>query len=148
LRQLDRLKKHLRTIKIVSGGFLIFIGALIIFGRLQQLNILLSTFAYRLETWDAENPVVARNVFGAVFLFFTSLVAFFYIRKGVKSRTNEDEVTTEKPQDVPAASVRSAWIRPFRLFFILAFFSVGVLSFTGVINLPSVLSAWFSFQGI
>lgn len=146
LRQLDRLKKHLRTIKIVSGGFLIFIGALIILGRLQQLNIFLSSFAYRLESWEVENPVFARNLFGAVFFFFTSLVSIFYVRKGLRdSNVDVSDAGGQAAGETPAISL---WFRPFRLFFLLAFLTVGVLSFTGVINLSMFLSAWFSFQGI
>jgi cytochrome c-type biogenesis protein len=164
LRQLDRAKKHLRTIKIVSGGFLVFIGALIIFGRLQQLNILLFSFAYKLETWEVDNPIVARNVFGAVFFIFFALVLAFYIRKGLARRTEESAGSTVQPigpggQDKPPpdggtavakplSSAGSAWFRPVRLFFLLAFLSGGVLSLTGVINVSKILSAWFSFQGI
>lgn len=149
LRQLDRMKKHLRTIKIVSGGFLIFIGALIIFGRLQQLNILLSTFAYRLETWDTENPIVARSVFGAVFFFLTSLVSIFYVRKVLNvGRPPATTDSSESPPGAHGVATRSGWIRPARLFFLLVFLSGGVLSFSGVINFSKFLSSWFSFQGI
>ena len=161
LRQLDRVKKHLRTIKIVSGGFLIFIGALIIFGRLQQLNIVLFSFAYRLETWEVENPIVARNLFGAVFFILAAVVLLFYIRKAIRSRQGErlesagrgagpDAAAAARAAaaETQAAAVRPVRLRPVRLFFLLAFFSGGILSLTGVLNVSKFLSAWLSFQGI
>ncbi len=154
LRQLDRVKKHLRTIKIVSGGFLIFIGALIIFGRLQKLNILLFSFAYRLETWEAENPIAARIAFGAVFFVFFVLNLVFYLRKmrtssaQIADLSRRNAAPSASPADPPAAGSRPAWICPARLFFLFVFLSGGVLSLTGVLNFSKFLSAWFSFQGI
>ena len=140
LRQLDRIKKHLRTIKIVSGGFLIFIGALIIFGRLQQLNILLFSFAYRLETWEGENPIAARNLFGVAFFILFALILVFYIRKA--------RVMSSREADTRDAGALPVWLRPVRFFFLLVFLSGGILSLTGVLNVSKFLSTWFSFQGI
>jgi cytochrome c-type biogenesis protein len=156
LKQLDKLKKHLRTIKIVSGGFLIFIGGLILFGRLQQLNILLFSLAYRLEIWEIENPMIARYVFGAAFFLLGALILAFYIRRVLRLR--REEVTAAGSESMESGAeelavstagvARGLWIRPFRIIFLAGSFAVGILSLVGTINFSKFLSAWFSFQGI
>ncbi|MBN1685378.1 MAG: cytochrome c biogenesis protein CcdA [Spirochaetales bacterium] len=147
LRQLDRIKKHLRTIKIISGVFLIFIGGLIILGRLQQLNIVLFQFAARIETWGSEYPVLARNVFGAVFFALAVLILVFYVRKTIREKNIS--VTGAEVQSVSRRDKTAAgWFKPVRLFFLLVFLSAGFLSVTGVLDFSSLLSSWFTFQGI
>ena len=165
LAQLNRLKKHLRAIKIVSGLFLIFIGALIILGRLQQLNIALFRLADGLERWGLEHPVLARNVFGAGFFLFAALILLFYLRKigrtGNILRAGTDAAPAAGPADgaagnaggeAQAASRRGAvavmWLKPVRLLFLLVFLAGGLLSVTGVLDFSSLLSSWFAFQGI
>lgn len=148
LRQLDKLKRHLRTIKIASGIFLVLIGVLIILGRLQQLNVVLFSFAYRLETWGAENPGLARGIFGGLFFLLTLLVAVFYIRKARKQQNNIPAAADEPGADETKNAARSGWFKPVRMFFLLLFLSGGILSVTGVVDFTAVISSWFLFQGI
>lgn len=160
LKQLGRIKQHLRTIKIASGAFLVFIGALILFGRLQKLNTVLFSAAYQLETWEQENPEVARYVFALVFLAFAASILVFYIRKILKERSAGGsfiEGTQGRPQPpaVPPGvetmakplGVRS-YIMPLRLVFFALFLCGSVLSILGLLNFSQLLSSWFSFQGI
>jgi cytochrome c-type biogenesis protein len=144
LRQLDRIKKHLGTIRVASGVLLISIGALILFGRLQKFNIILFSAAYRLETWEQENPLMARNVFGALFLGLALLLVVLYLLKIVRRRRT---ALTEEQLDISAAESRPS-VPVIRIVFTLVFLAAGTLSFVGVINLSQFLSAWFSFQGL
>ena len=142
LRQLNRVKKHLKTIKFISGGFLVFIGTLILVGRLQKFNTVLFSAAYRLETWEEENPEAARYVFGAVFLVLALLIVVFYVRKILRLRG-----AYRQPENLEPTGYR-AYLRPVRIVFLTAFLSGGILSFLGVLNFSQILSSWFSFQGI
>ena len=165
LPQLNRLRKHLRAIKIVSGLFLIFIGALIILGRLQQLNIALFQLADGLERWGLEHPVLARNVFGAGFFAFAGLILLFYARKIIRSgniyRAGTDSAPAMRPADgvdenlngeAQSASrqhaVAARWLKPVRLLFLLVFLAGGLLSVTGALDFSSSLSSWLTFQGL
>lgn len=145
LRQLDRIKRHLKTIKIASGVFLILIGVLIILGRLQQLNIALSSLAYQLQNWGTENPALARGVFGAGFFALSLLLLISYIRKIIRlrKRTSADE-----GGGGAEAVDLVTWISPVRVLFFLLFFLNGVLAIAGVLDYTAVVSSWFSFQGI
>ena len=143
LKQLEKIKKHLKTIKIVSGVFLIFIGALILFGRLQKLNIILFSFAYNLENWELENPLAARYLFAAMFFVCTLLILAFYLRRVLKRR-----VLSQSPSTASDEGGVLRWILPFRIVFMLLFLAGGILAVSGVVNFSQVLSAWFAFQGI
>ena len=146
LKQLDKIKKHMKTIRIVSGSFLVFIGALIILGRLQKFNTILFSFAYKLESWEAANPLAARYLFAVVFFVLALLTAVFYIRKVYRLRNVEgDTVDTESNPEVARVS---RLIRPGRLSFLILLLTGGILSATGILNFAQVLTAWFNFQGI
>lgn len=157
LRQLDKLKKHLKTIKIASGVFLVLIGVLIILGRLQQLNIALFSFAYRLETWGVENPVLSQAVFGAGLLLLAALILAFYIRKVVLMKKNHTAAEAREAESGEVSSDRvesgqpahtSGWIRPVRMVFFLLFLSGGILSLAGVVDFTALVASWFTYQGI
>lgn len=156
LRQMDKMKRHLNTIKIVSGVFLIAIGLLIAFGRLQKFNTILFSAAYRLETWEQANPAAARGLFAALFFLFAVAVGYSYIRRILKDRKALPDVTDS---GVAAAGVRHAAdagagislygrIKPFRIAFFLLFATVSILSAVGILNFSQILSSWFSFQGL
>lgn len=145
LRQLSRIKKHLKTIKIASGVFLVFIGALILFGRLQKFNTVLFSAAYRLETWEQDNPEAARYVFSLVFLILAVAILVFYIKKVLKLRA------ANPPRELPTAMAITpprTYLLPMRLLFFALFLCGSILSVAGVLNFSQVLSSWFSFQGI
>lgn len=153
LRQMDRIKKHLNTIKIVSGILLIAIGLLIALGRLQKFNTILFSAAYRLESWEQAYPNAARGLFGAVFFLFSAAVGFFYIRRMQKDRSGNLETVPDRPEDAaPAGSsvhlTRNRKLRPFRIGFFLLFLSVSILSAAGILNFSELLSSWFNFQGL
>ena len=144
LRQLDKIKKHLGAIRVASGVLLISIGALILFGRLQKFNIILFSAAYRLETWEQENPLVAQNVFGGLFLGLALLMVILYLFKIARQRR---KVSAEEGPETSLPDPRKS-IPIVRIVITLVFLTVGTLSLAGAVNLSQFLSAWFSFQGL
>lgn len=131
LRQLDRLKRHMRTIKIASGVFLVLIGAMIALGRLQQFNVVLFSAAYRLESWEELHALAARGLFSGFFYLIGVLV--FVPTLLAYQRDRREGVCR---------------VRPVRIILVLLLLAAGTLSLVGVINFSSALSFWFSYQGI
>jgi cytochrome c-type biogenesis protein len=133
LRQFKRIKPHLPLIRIISGGFLILVGLLILLGRLQQFNPFLFSLSHRLETWEKLNPGGARILFGVLPLLLAMIILFFFVRR----------------LGVERASQRSAvLVKPVRITLIVILTAVAVLSFSGVINFSSLISLWLNYQGI
>jgi thiol:disulfide interchange protein len=125
---LGRMRRHLHTIKIASGLFLIGIGVLIMFGMMQQFNVVLFTASAAIERWEQSNPILARWIFGLAFFVLSGLFALLSLR----GRRSE-------------SSVR---LRPLPLTLTFGLLLLAVLSVAGVINFSSFLSFWFSYQGI
>jgi len=162
LRQMDRLKRHLRAIKIISGIFLVLIGILILAGRLQRFNTLLFSFAYSIQIWEESNPTAARIIFGSIFLVTGLTIGFFYLRRIVKIRrimrdSRNATYLTSKPESDPKDKAhppeglkleKPGTLRPVRIFFIVLFSAASLLSFTGAINFSKILTGWFNFQGL
>jgi cytochrome c-type biogenesis protein len=128
LKQRDRIKGHFDTLRIVSGGFLVFIGFLIALGRLQRFNIFLFRLAGGLESWNAASPWQVRLVFSAIFLVPVVLIGISYFRK-----------------------IRSAGhfpLLPGRVAFFLLFLALAAVTIAGVLNPTGFFSFWFTYQGI
>ncbi|MBA7647529.1 hypothetical protein ES703_55301 [subsurface metagenome] len=81
IEQFEKIKPHLNKIRIVSGMFLVFIGLLILLGRLQRINIFLFSMSAGLQNWESADPLGARLVFGLAFLVFCLVVGIFYARR-------------------------------------------------------------------
>jgi cytochrome c-type biogenesis protein len=133
LRQIERIKPHLNTVRIVSGLFLVLIGVLILLGRLQKFNAFLFSLSNDIRVWERANPVGARALFGVLPLFITFLVLFFYIRR----------IRLER-----AEAGRQILIRPVRIALVVLLLAVAVLSFTGFVSFSGLLSSWLNYQGI
>ncbi len=73
LRQMAKIKKHMRTIKVISGLLLIGIGLLIAFGRFAQLSAWLLQTGSRLRTWDAANQGLSVMLFGSIALVLAAI---------------------------------------------------------------------------
>jgi cytochrome c-type biogenesis protein len=151
LRQLNKIKAHLRLIQSLSGGFLILIGTLILLGRFQRVNIFLAVLSQSIGSWGSANQAFARLIFGLIFLALSLLILFLYLRRirGERSRMAEavdSEQSDSKSSDGDAASVRL--FRPFYLFFFLFFIVTGILSATGTLRLTQLLANWFAYRGL
>lgn len=134
-KQTEKIKPHLYTIKIVSGVFLIILGVLIFTGSFAKMNVFLFTLAGHLEAWNEGDPLGPRLLFGSIFLIFSFVLLFFYFRRVFRRISGSD------------LSIQSFFL-PGRLIFILFFAATAILSFTGILNIPKVITLWLTFQGI
>jgi len=121
---LGALKRHMKAVKIVSGGFLVIVGFAMILGTLQSLNGLMLRTSYSVANFAETNPGIAQ--WGATLLYGLIALAFGFIklRRGAS-----------RPIFAPILGIA--------LFAILA-----ILEATGVIHSLAALASWFTFQGI
>ncbi len=133
-KHMAKLKPHFRAIRIMSGVFLMFVGTLIFFGSLTRLNAFFFQTASRLDVWAQESPWIAHKLFSLPFFIFLFLLVLSYIKR----------VTT---LSAGASTARSLLI-PARLILILSVALFAVLSFTGILSIPRLVTSWLSFQGI
>lgn len=138
LNQLNRIRKHLNTIRIASGAFLVAIGVLIAVGRLQQLNIALFRMAAALQQWDAARPVQAKVVLALITLVLAVLPFIPTVVRRIRAGSREAEVPEEKLR----------LFRPVRSVFAGVLLLVSVLHLAEVFDLATVLYGWLTFQGI
>jgi len=135
-RQMQRIKRHLKAIKIASGVFLVAMGTLILLGRLQRFNVVLFSLTYRLEAWQEKVPWGPAVLFGSIFLLFALLIlasyAYWILRKTRQA----------------GRLARSEAVRPVRIALAVIFLALAALAFTGVFDAPQILSSWLSFQGL
>ncbi|HUX20208.1 MAG TPA: cytochrome c biogenesis protein CcdA, partial [Spirochaetia bacterium] len=131
LRQMARLKRHLGTIKVVSGLFLVFVGLLILLGELKGFNAFAFSLAGRLEGWAEGSPFAARALPAAILLGISAWIGISYVR-----RVREPSTSSGKR------------LYPVRVGFIALFVILAGLSFAGVLQLPHLIAVWLNFQGI
>ena len=130
-RQMQKIRPYLKTIKIGSGIFLIFIGILIILGRLQKLNIALFNLAGLIEQAKTQNPVYIANLFASIFLIPGLILLVSYIRNVFRTRgTGKNRL-------------HLLW-----LFFTIFFLVTAVLTFLRIIDTSKIVTFWITFQGI
>jgi len=140
LRQLARLRKYMQVIKIASGAFLIGLGLLIFFGKLQRFNVVLFSLASQIQMWKNSAPLLVRNIVGTVLLLLAGLAAWSWIRQF-------------KREAAPHSGGRltlggTLGLHPVRLAFTLLLLVASVLTFTGLWDITTILSSWLTFQGI
>lgn len=125
LRALSGLKRHLETIRIVSGAFLVGIGLLIAFGRLQRFNAVVLQWGAAVHRWEAAAPEQARLVLTIAFAVLGLVPLLIW---GLRSKDDR-------------------WSVP-RLAFFGVFGVLALLQGIGVVSLPSLIGSWLTFQGI
>ncbi len=130
-KQVNRIKPYLGQIRIGSGIFLIVIGALIILGRLQKLNIFLFRLANALNTMREKNPIELKTIFTSLFLIPGLTLLLFYLKKLIR----------EKRKGIKK-------IHPIWLFFTSLFLILGILTLCGIFDTSKIFTFWFTFQGI
>jgi cytochrome c-type biogenesis protein len=131
MRQKERFKAHFRALRIASGSFLVFIGLLILSGRLQRLNIALYRLAASLVSWQQSSPAQVRLLFAAVLalpgLLFLALFLLALFRPAGPARR------------------RQLVLRPCLA---LLFLVLAGLTLSGALNPAGFLAFWLSYQGI
>ncbi len=123
-RVLQRLKPHLPLIRTVSGIFLVAVGLLIAFGRLQRFNILVFAAAGRLQGWEAAHPVLARGVSSAALAMIAASGLWLALRR------------------------REQGPRPWVLTVALLLAALAAATLAGLVSPVSFVASWLSYQGI
>jgi cytochrome c-type biogenesis protein len=149
LRWLQRVKRHLNTIRVASGVFLMGIGVLIAMGRLQTLNGTLISAGTSLGTWADAEPGTARVVLGLAALAVAVVPpAWGFMRRlryGASIGTGAGTAGGAGSADVAA---------PPRLLgrtgavFAALFVLIATLQLAGLLDIAEVLEQWLTFQGI
>jgi len=131
---LKMLKKHMSAVKIISGAFLVLIGASMALGTFQGINSFLAKTAYGLSDLTETHAAKVRLVFslGYVVLALLPLVVAFLGRK------NHQQV----------AGGKSSWSRPKVLIPVLVFIILLFAEASGTITSAEIISSWLLFQGI
>jgi len=111
----------------------VLIGALIMLGRLQRMNIALYRMAQAVASWQQASPGPVRLVFALALGVPGLLLAAFFLRELLRGTAV-----------APARGRRLA----VRLGFALAFISLAGLTLAGVLNPAGLLTFWLSYQGI
>jgi cytochrome c-type biogenesis protein len=131
LRQRDRLKAHFRALRIASGSFLVFIGLLILSGRLQRFNVALYRLAAGLSSWQEASPAQVRLLFALLLGVPGLLLLAFFLAELFRA---------------PGPARRRRLI--LRPVLALCFLSLSGLTLAGVLNPAGLLTFWLAYQGI
>jgi cytochrome c-type biogenesis protein len=152
LAWLKRVKRHLNTIRVASGMFLVGIGVLIAMGRLQTLNGTLISAGTSLGAWADTEPGAARIVLGLAAL----AVAAVPPALGLVRRLRHDAsigvggAGPDSAAGTSAAGTAAAQPLVGRVGAIFAglFLLIAALQIAGLVDLAEVLEQWLTFQGI
>ncbi|MBN1411213.1 MAG: sulfite exporter TauE/SafE family protein [Spirochaetales bacterium] len=130
-KYMQRIKPHLKKIKIAGGIFLVLIGVLILVDRLNIINEFIFQFSNTLQSINLRDPWINRLIFGVFFGIFAVLILAFYIIRILKSGKTEE-----------GTYIIGSLIRPVRMAFLLFFLVLSILSFTGVLDFASLIYSW------
>jgi len=128
------LKKHMSAVKIISGAFLVLIGASMALGTFQGINSFLAKTAYGLSDLAETHSSQVRLVFSLVYAF--GLVLTLGVPYLVRGKNTE------------STSGKAFWLRPMVLVPALVFLALFVVEASGIISSARILSSWLLFQGI
>jgi cytochrome c-type biogenesis protein len=129
VKQLNKIKKYLPVIKIISGIFLILIGLLIMFGRFDFIVSDFSNLSYQLNKFSVEQPLASRLSFGLGFLLISLL---FFIPSIIRLIKNPAQFKASNFFSIP------------KIILFVLFFIPAILQLLGVIDIAMVFSSWFS----
>jgi cytochrome c-type biogenesis protein len=131
MRQKERFKAHFRALRIASGSFLVFIGLLILSGRLQRLNIFLYRLAAGLVAWQEASPTQVRLLFASLLALPGLLFLTFFL--------------VELFRPAGPARRRRLVLRPSLA---LLFLALSGLTLAETLNPAGFLAFWLAYQGI
>ena len=134
-RQLQRIRPHLRAIRIGSGILLTLLGVAVFTGSLTRLNAGLARLATGLEDWSDRAPRGPSVLLGALMLSLALIVAVRYVLRLRR--------VTREPG---APSLLISF--PVRLALLVLLLVASVLSFTKVLDISHMVTIWLRFQGV
>lgn len=121
---LGRIRRHMGTIRAASGVFLIVIGILIALGRFQQINGLLASAGYGLQSWSTAHGPTADRIIAAI---LACVAATAPIAR---------RITGRKTFTVANGAVG------------IVLLAAALLSAFGLVDVPSIVAGWLLYQGI
>ncbi len=128
------LKKHMSAVKIISGAFLVLIGASMALGTFQGINSFLAKTAYKLSDLADIHTAAVRLVFSLMYVFFAVVpVVISFLRR---------------KSDQQPANGKSFLFRPKVLIPALVFLALLAAEASGAISSAGIISSWLLFQGI
>jgi hypothetical protein len=150
------VKRHLNTIRVASGVFLMGIGVLIAMGRLQTLNGTLISAGTSLGAWADTEPGTARIVLGLAALAIAVVppVWGFMRRLSHGASIGAGGAATGTGTGTGAGTGSADVAAPPRLLgrtgtvFAALFALIAALQLAGLLDLAEVLEQWLTFQGI
>jgi cytochrome c-type biogenesis protein len=127
LERLNRFKKLLPLIRMVSGIFLVGMGLFILSGRIATINFYLMMLAGSLKKWKTASALTF-NLTGA-FIFFglSFLILIPFLKRSLKNR-EEKKLQISMPV----------------ICFSIVFLLLGILQLFGVFNFLDVIASWLS----
>ncbi len=151
--RLNKLKKHMKTIRVISGVFLVVIGLLIMLGRLQQISAAFVQLGRNISLWESANPAAARIVMGSVYLIIAFLIFLPSVLRKAKSSPAHDGSTESEKQHTGTSKIGTAvrgpkLFTPVKTVFAGAFTVLAALQYAGIINTAAFLFNWFTYQGL
>jgi cytochrome c-type biogenesis protein len=133
----QKIKPHLKTIRIIGGIFLVIVGVLILLGRFSEINSWFFRIANTLESMRQKDPGSVRLLFGSLFGAPALLILVFYILRIIKvlrGKTGERE--------------NLKLVYPVRLVFLAVFAVLAALALSGTVDFATLIYGWQSYQGI
>lgn len=130
IERLEKIKKYLPVIRIVSGIFLVGIGLLILSGRIQTITFSFFQAAVGLRLWNQTSPVLVRFLGGLLFLTIAFAVLIPFIRRSIR------ESSGQKLQ-----------ISKFLIGFSVVFTLLGFAHIFGLFNIAEFFAGWLEYGG-
>jgi cytochrome c-type biogenesis protein len=130
VEKLNKLKKYLPVIRIISGIFLVGIGLLILSGRIQKITFFFAVAANILRVWNQVFPLLVQLAGGLFLLGIAFLILIPFLRRSLKNN-----------------SARELQISKVVIGFSMLFTIMGFAHFFGFFNLAEFFAGWLEFSG-
>jgi cytochrome c-type biogenesis protein len=125
VERLERIKKYLPAVRVISGIFLVGIGLLILSGRIQTITFTFAQAAIGLRTWNMAAPVPVRLGGGLLFMATAFVILIPFIKRSIRNGT-------EKKLQISKITIG------FSVFFTL----MALAHILGIFNLADFFAGW------
>jgi len=136
------MNRHLHTIKVASGLFLVAVGALILTGQLNRLNIYLFQAGYWIESVFEQHPGAAAAAAGTILAAAAAAPAISAFRYSKRIRLQRAQSGASPEEEV---RLHFPVVRTLLAVLLL---TAAVLVYTGTADVGKLLSSWLLFQGL
>lgn len=138
------LKRHLGTIRIVSGVFLMLVGLSMTAGQFRMFNTALARAGYALSELAAGRPGTAHAAFAGLY----GLVALAVAVAPVPGKLRRQAVSATRPAEQATQQPRHVRYRPVRIVLAAALAAIAALEAAGVLSTGALVGRWLTYQGV